>query len=67
MQFSVPRDIDTDAVRRDDYSFCNHRGTIMPACDVEDVKIEQGAEHLIHYKVERKSRYPSLYAQNEEL
>lgn len=50
VKFSIPRDIDTDAVRRCDCSLCKRRGAVMLACPIEDVKIEQGAEHLIHYK-----------------
>ena len=47
---SIPRDIDTDAIRRCDCSLCKRRGAIMLSCPIEGVKIEQGAEQLIHYK-----------------
>ena len=50
VKFSIPRDIDTGAVRRCDCSLCKRRGAVMLACPTEDVQIEQGAEHLIHYK-----------------
>ena len=50
VQFSIPRDIDTDAVRRCYCSRCTRRGAIMLACPINDVNIEQGAEHHIHYK-----------------
>ena len=50
VKFSIPRDINTDTVRRCDCSLFKRRSGVMLACPIEDVKIEQGAEHLIHYK-----------------
>jgi len=50
VQFSIPRNIDMSAVRRCDCSLCKRRGAVMLACPIEDVKIEAGAEHLVHYK-----------------
>ena len=38
------------AVRRCDCSLCKRRGAIMLACPIADVEIEEGAEHLVHYK-----------------
>ena len=49
VQFSIPRNIDMSAVRRCDCSLCKRRGAVMLACPIEDVKIEAGAEHLVHY------------------
>ena len=54
IQFSVPRDLDIGAVRRCDCSLCKRRGAVMLACPIEDVKIEQAAEHLIHCKWKTK-------------
>ena len=50
VQLSIPRNIDMSAVRRCDCSLCKRRGAVMLACPIEDVKIETGAEHLVHYK-----------------
>jgi len=50
VQFSIPRNIDMSAARRCDCSLCKRRGAVMLACPIEDVKIETGAEHLVHYK-----------------
>jgi hypothetical protein len=50
VQFSIPRNIDMSAVRRCDCSLCKRRGAVMLACPIGDVKIEAGAEHLVHYK-----------------
>ena len=33
-----------------DCSLCRRRGAVTLVCPIEDIKIEQGAEHLIHYK-----------------
>ena len=40
VQFSIPRSLDTSAVRRCDCSLCKRRGAVMLACPIEDVKIE---------------------------
>ena len=48
--FSVPRHLDTSAVRRCDCSLCKRRGAIMLACPINDITIEKGAEYLVHYK-----------------
>ena len=50
VRFSIPRSLDTSAVRRCDCSLCKRRGAVMLACPIEDVKIENGAEYLVHYK-----------------
>ena len=50
VRFSIPRSLDTSAVRRCDCSLCKRRGAVMLACPIEDVKIENGDEHLVHYK-----------------
>ncbi|MDC1294175.1 hypothetical protein N8Z70_03955 [Candidatus Puniceispirillum sp.] len=50
VQFSVPRNLDTNAVRRCDCSLCKRRGAVMLACPIEEIKIEQGAEYLVYYK-----------------
>ena len=48
VQFSIPRNLDTSAVRRCDCSLCKRRGAVMLACPIEDVKMDNGAEHLVH-------------------
>ena len=50
VQFSIPRSLDMSAVRRCDCSLCKRRGAIMLACPIEDVRIENGSENLVHYK-----------------
>ena len=50
VHFSIPRNLDMNAVRRCDCSLCKRRGAIMLACPIEEVEIEEGAEHLVHYK-----------------
>ena len=50
VQFSIPRSLDMSAVRRCDCSLCRRRGAIMLACPIEEVKIENGADNLVHYK-----------------
>ena len=50
VQFSIPRSLDMSAVRRCDCSLCKRRGAVMLACPIEDVKIENGGEYLVHYK-----------------
>ena len=50
VQFSIPRSLDMSAVRRCDCSLCKRRGAIMLACPIKDIKIENGAENLVHYK-----------------
>ena len=48
VNFSIPRNIDTIAVRRCDRSLCKRRAAIMLECPIEDVKIEHSVEHLVH-------------------
>ncbi len=50
VQFSIPQSLDMSALRRCNCSLCKRRGAIMLACPIDDVKIEQGAEHLVRYK-----------------
>ena len=50
VKFSILRSLDMSAVRRCDCSLCKRRGAIMLTCPIDDIEIEQGAEHLVHYK-----------------
>ena len=50
VKFSIPHSLDMSAVRRCDCSLCKRRGAVMLSCPSDDVKIESGAEYLIHYK-----------------
>ena len=50
VHFFIPRGLDMRAVRRCNCSLCKRRGAIMLACPIEDVKIENGAENLVHCK-----------------